>query len=208
MLGPHAELQRVGPSPNMHASTATCEHEHGARGHHASAASRRQASLLLRLPSPAGSEPTAPGCTSSGSSSRHLRARGVAVACAASSIAAHSERAQRVSPVPACRAVHVLARSQEAGMDVWEWGSTLMHACKREGKHAQLHNTAQEGCNAGRSPQQINQLQELPALAMSTLTLYCACTKCSPDRDEDVQMLPAASRRAPRRQPKKFRSTP
>ena len=158
VLGPLAELQLMGPSTNMHASTATCEHEHSARGHHASAASRRQAAQLLRLLSPAGSKPTAPGRTSSGSSSRHLRAEEVAVACAASSIAAHSERAQMVSPVPACRAVHVLARSQEAGMDVWEWGSTLMHACKREGKHAQLHNTAQEGCNAGAHLRQIDQL--------------------------------------------------
>ena len=77
-----------------------------------------------------------------------------------------------MSPELACRAVHELARLWEAGMDVWEWGSTLVHACKREGKHAQLHNTAQEGCIAGRSPQQINHLQELAALAMSTLTLY------------------------------------
>ena len=91
-------------------------------------------------------------------------------------------------------------------MDVWEWGSTRMHACKREGKHAQLHNTAQEGCNAGRSPQQINQLQQLVALAMSTFILKCACTRCSPSRDEEILMSPASCRRAPRRESQKFGS--
>ena len=207
VLGPLAELQLMGPSTNMHASTATCEHEHGARGHHASAASRRQAAQLLRLLSPAGSKPTAPGRTSSGSSSCHLRAEEVAVACAASSIAAHSERAQRVSPVPACRAVQVLPRSWEAGMDVWERGSTLMRACKRGGKHAQQHSTAQEGPIAARSPQQIDQLQQLPALAMCTFTLKCACTKCSPSRDEDILTSPASCRRAPRPESQKFGST-
>ena len=92
-------------------------------------------------------------------------------------------------------------------MDVWEWGSTLMHACKREGKHAQLHNTAQEGCNAGRSPQQIDQLQQLPALAMCTFTLKCARSECSPGRDEDILTSPASYRRAPRPESQKFGST-
>ena len=48
-----------------------------------------------------------------------------------------------MSPVATCRAVHVLARSQEAGMDVWEWGSTLMHACKREVWSDPLRNDRQ-----------------------------------------------------------------
>ena len=77
----------------------------------------------------------------------------------------------------AFRAVLVLARSWEVGMDVWEWGSTLMHACKREGKHAQQHSTAQEGCIAGAHLSQIDQLQQLVALAMSTFSLRGKRTK-------------------------------
>ena len=84
-----------------------------------------------------------------------------------------------MSPVPACRAVHVLARSWEAGMDVWEWGSTLVHACKREGKHAQQHSTAQHETVAGAHLSKSDQLQQLPALAMCTFSLRRACTDCS-----------------------------
>ena len=93
-------------------------------------------------------------------------------------------------------------------MDAWEWGSTLMHGCKCEGKHAQQHSTAHEGHIAGRSPQQIDQLQQLVALAMSTFILKCACTRCSPSRDEEILMSPASCRRAPRRESQKFGSTP
>ena len=82
-----------------------------------------------------------------------------------------------MSPVATCRAVHVLARSQEAGMDAWEWGSTLMHGCKCEGKHAQQHSTAHEGHIAGRSPQPKTKLEELLALAMSTFSLRGKRTK-------------------------------
>ena len=38
-------------------------------------------------------------------------------------------------------------------MDAWERGSTLMHGCKCEGKHAQQHITAHDRHIAGRSPQ-------------------------------------------------------
>ena len=84
------------------------------------------AALLPRQPPPRGSQlPRMPPASSS-SRSPQLRARAAAVALAAPCLRAHSERAGRVSPVATCRAVHVLARSQEAGMDAWEWGSTLM----------------------------------------------------------------------------------
>ena len=142
VLGPHAELQLMGPSTNMHASTATCEHEHSARGHHASAASRRQAAQLLRLLSPAGSKPTAPGRTSSGSSSCHLRAEEVAVACAASSIAAHSERAQRVSTVRVpCLPVGRCRCSRGGERQEWMCGNGGARSCVHASAGASMHSS-------------------------------------------------------------------
>ena len=83
-----------------------------------------------------------------------------------------------------------------------------MHACEREGKHAQQHSTAQEGCIAGAHLSKFDQLQQLLALDMSTLSLNRACTECSPERDGENLTSPAARRRAPRRQSKKFWSSP
>ena len=98
--------------------------QHGVRGH--DAASRPSA----RPPCCPGSRlRAAPSCHTrhleapAGSSSPHLRASAAAVALAAPCLRAHSEQAGRVSPVATCRAVHVLARSQKAGMDVWNKGA-------------------------------------------------------------------------------------